>query len=38
MINSFIKDGADMDMSKGFDQKKLMKLAKKLGKKKMMKF
>jgi len=38
ILNSFIKDGSDLDMSKGFDQKKLMKLAKKFGKRKMMRF
>lgn len=34
MLNEMIKDGADMDMSKGMNQKQLMKLAKKFGKKK----
>jgi len=38
MLNSFIKEGSDMDPSAGFDQKKLMKLAKKFGKAKKMKF
>lgn len=38
MLNSFIKEGGNMDMSAGFDQKKLMKLAKKFGKVKRMKF
>lgn len=35
LLNSFIKEGSNMDMEKGFDQKKLMKLAKKFGGKKM---
>ncbi len=38
MLNSFVKDSSYMDMEKGFDQKKLMKLAKKFGKRKMMRF
>ena len=34
MLNSMIKDSANLDMSQGMNQKQLMKLAKKFGKKK----
>jgi signal recognition particle subunit SRP54 len=34
MLNDMIKTSSNIDMSKGFDQKQLMKLAKKFGKKK----
>ncbi len=34
MLNSLLKDGKGMDMSAGMDQKQLMKLARKFGKKK----
>ncbi|MFH1365027.1 MAG: signal recognition particle receptor subunit alpha, partial [archaeon] len=35
MLNTILKDGKGMDMSGGMDQKKMMKLARKFGKKKM---
>ena len=35
MLNEMIKGGADMDMSQGMNQKQMMKLAKKFGRKKM---
>jgi len=35
MLNEMIKSGSSMDMSQGINQKQLMKLAKKFGKKKM---
>jgi len=35
MLNTMLKEGKGMDMSGGMDQKQLMKLAKKFGKKKM---
>ena len=39
MLQDLIKGGMnDMDMSKGFSQKQMMKMAKKFGKKKMMRF
>jgi len=38
MLTSLIKDGANMNMNSGLDQKKLMKLAKKFGKRKVMRF
>jgi len=38
MLNEMIKSGTDMDMSQGMNQKQMMKLAKKFGKKKMMRF
>ena len=38
MLNEMIKTGSDMDMSKGFDQKQMMKLAKKFGKRKVRRF
>ncbi|MBU2104313.1 MAG: hypothetical protein KKF67_00855, partial [Nanoarchaeota archaeon] len=38
MLNSMIKDSANLDMSQGMNQKQLMKLAKKFGKKKIRRF
>lgn len=38
MLNSFVKDSSGIDPEKGLSQKQLMKLAKKFGKKKMMRF
>jgi hypothetical protein len=34
MLNMMLKDGKGMDMSGGMDQKQMMKLARKFGKKK----
>jgi len=38
MLNCFLKEGTDIDPSKGMSQKQMMKLVKKFGKKKMMRF
>lgn len=38
MLQSFVKDSGDMDMSEGMSQKSMQKLMKKFGKKKMMRF
>ena len=38
MLNDMIKSGSSMDLEKGIDQKQLMKLAKKFGKKKIRRF
>lgn len=38
MLNEMLKSGSSMDMSKGFDQKQMQKLAKKFGKMKKMRF
>jgi len=38
MLNEMIKSGTDMNMSQGMNQKQLMKLAKKFGKKKIRRF
>ncbi|GAG15140.1 unnamed protein product, partial [marine sediment metagenome] len=38
MLQSFVKDSSDMDMSQGMSQKQMQKLMKKFGKKKLMRF
>ena len=38
MLQSFVKDSSDMDLSKGMSQKQMQNLMKKFGKKKMMRF
>ena len=38
MLNTMIKEGATMDMSQGMDMKKMQKLMKKFGKRKVMRF
>ena len=38
MLQGFVKDSADMDMSQGMSQKQMQRMMKKFGKKKMMKF
>ena len=38
MLQSFVKDSSDMDMSQGMSQKQMQKMMKKFGKKKMMRF
>jgi len=38
MLQGFVKDSSDMDMSQGMSQKQMQKMMKKFGKKKMMKF
>ena len=38
MLQSFVKDSSDMDMSQGMSQKQMQKMMKKFGKKKMVRF
>ena len=38
MLQGFVKDSSDMDMSQGMSQKQMQKMMKKFGKKKMMRF